>query len=197
MDDRHLLEVKRTSVEVYRGKFLTAFRDEVGLPDGSQAVREYVLHPGAVMVIPILQHESGEMHVVLERQFRYPMGRTMLEFPAGKLDVGERPFDCAQRELQEETGYTANEWARAGVIHPVISYSTEFIEVWFARQLIPGVRNLDAGEFLDVLTAPPSDLMRWSMDGTITDAKSICGVLWLQNMLSGSWLPDWQPAVKR
>jgi ADP-ribose pyrophosphatase len=149
------------------------------------------------MVVPLLQDGGGAMRVVLERQYRYPMGRTMLEFPAGKLDVGEPPFDCAQRELQEETGYTANEWARAGVIHPVISYSTEFIEVWFARQLVPGVRHLDAGEFLDVLTAPPSDLMRWSMDGTITDAKTICGVLWLQNMLAGSWSPDWQPVVKR
>lgn len=197
MDDHHLVEVKQTSVEVYRGKFLTAFRDDVGLPDGSRSVREYILHPGAVMVVPLLQDEGGAMRVVLERQYRYPMGRTMLEFPAGKLDVGEPPFDCAQRELQEETGYTANEWARAGVIHPVISYSTEFIEVWFARQLVPGVRHLDAGEFLDVLTAPPSDLMRWSMDGTITDAKTICGVLWLQNMLAGSWSPDWQPVVKR
>jgi ADP-ribose pyrophosphatase len=197
MVDRHLVEVKQSSVDVYQGKFLTVLRDDVGLPDGSRTVREYILHPGAVMVIPILQDESGDMRVVLERQYRYPMGRTMLEFPAGKLDAGEHPFDCAQRELREETGYTANEWARAGVIHPVISYSTEFIEVWFARQLIPGVRNLDAGEFLDVLTAPPSDLMRWSMDGTMTDAKSICGVLWLQNMLSGTWFPDWHPVVKR
>jgi ADP-ribose pyrophosphatase len=193
----HLVEVQQTSVEVYRGKFLTAFRDDVQLPDGSHAVREYVLHPGAVMVIPVLQDESGGMRLVLESQYRYPMGRTMVEFPAGKLDVGEPPFDCAQRELQEETGYVASEWARAGVIHPVISYSTEFIEIWFARHLVQGVRQLDAGEFLDVFTATPSELMTWCMDGTITDAKTICGALWLQNMLSGSWQPAWQPGVRR
>lgn len=197
MGDHHLAEVQQTSVEVYRGKFLTAFRDDVQLPDGSHAVREYVLHPGAVMVIPMLQDESGGMRLVLESQYRYPMGRTMVEFPAGKLDVGEPPFDCAQRELQEETGYVASEWARAGVIHPVISYSTEFIEIWFARHLVQGVRQLDAGEFLDVFTATPSELMTWCMDGTITDAKTICGALWLQNMLSGSWQPAWQPGVRR
>ena len=197
MGDHHLAEVQQTSVEVYRGKFLTAFRDDVQLPDGSHAVREYVLHPGAVMVIPVLEDESGVMRLVLESQYRYPMGRTMVEFPAGKLDVGEPPFDCAQRELQEETGYVASEWARAGVIHPVISYSTEFIEIWFARHLVQGVRQLDAGEFLDVFTATPSELMTWCMDGTITDAKTICGALWLQNMLSGSWQPAWQPGVRR
>ena len=197
MGDHHLAEVQQTSVEVYRGKFLTAFRDDVQLPDGSHAVREYVLHPGAVMVIPVLQDESGGMRLVLESQYRYPMGRTMVEFPAGKLDVGEPPVDCAQRELQEETGYVASEWARAGVIHPVISYSTEFIEIWFARHLVQGVRQLDAGEFLDVFTATPSELMTWCMDGTITDAKTICGALWLQNMLSGSWQPAWQPGVRR
>ena len=197
MGDHHLAEVQQTSVEVYRGKFLTAFRDDVQLPDGSHAVREYVVHPGAVMVIPVLQDESGGMRLVLESQYRYPMGRTMVEFPAGKLDVGEPPFDCAQRELQEETGYVASEWARAGVIHPVISYSTEFIEIWFARHLVQGVRQLDAGEFLDVFTATPSELMTWCMDGTITDAKTICGALWLQNMLSGSWQPAWQPGVRR
>jgi ADP-ribose pyrophosphatase len=197
MGDHHLAEVQQTSVEVYRGKFLTAFRDDVQLPDGSHAVREYVLHPGAVMVIPVLQDESGGMRLVLESQYRYPMGRTMVEFPAGKLDVGEPPFDCAQRELQEETGYVASEWARAGVIHPVISYSTEFIEIWFARHLVQGVRQLDAGEFLDVFTATPSELMTWCMDGTITDAKTICGALWLQNMLTGSWQPAWQPGVRR
>lgn len=190
--DGHLIEVQRTSAEVYRGKFLTAFKDAVELPDGTMAVREYVVHPGAAMVIPLLEDENGNMLLVLERQFRYPMGRTMLEFPAGKLDPGESPFDCAQRELQEETGYTALEWARAGVIHPVISYSTEFIEIWFARQLVAGGRQLDAGESLDVLTVTPAELMAWCLDGTVTDAKTICGSLWMQSLLNGSWKPSWQ-----
>ncbi len=189
--DGHLIEVQRTSTEVYRGKFLTAFQDAVELPDGTMAVREYVVHPGAAMVIPLLEDEAGNLLLVLERQFRYPMGRTMLEFPAGKLDPGESPFDCAQRELQEETGYRAHEWARAGVIHPVISYSTEFIEIWFARQLVAGGRHLDAGESLDVLTVAPAELMSWCLDGTVTDAKTICGSLWLQSLLNGSWKPSW------
>lgn len=190
--DGHLIEVQRTSAEVYRGKFLTAFKDAVELPDGTMAVREYVVHPGAAMVIPILEDENGNLRLVLERQFRYPMGRTMLEFPAGKLDPGESPFDCAQRELQEETGYTAQEWARAGVIHPVISYSTEFIEIWIARKLVAGGRQLDAGESLDVLTVTPAELMTWCLDGTVTDAKTICGSLWLQSLFNGSWKPSWQ-----
>ena len=190
--DRHLLEVKQRSVEVFTGNFLTAFQDTVELPDGTSAIREYVVHPGAVMVVPIFQDEHGETRLVLERQYRYPMGRTMLEFPAGKLGAGEGRFHCAQRELQEETGYSAQEWAHAGVIHPVIAYSTEFIEIWFARHLVLGDRHLDSGEFLDVLTATPKELLKWCFDGTITDAKTICGVWWLQNMLAGSWSPDWQ-----
>ncbi len=144
------------------------------------------------MIVPLLLDDHGDMRLVLERQYRYPMGRTMLEFPAGKLDPGEPTFACAQRELQEETGYLAKEWARAGVIHPVISYSTEFIEIWFARHLVPGRSHLDAGEFLDVFTATPGELMKWCLDGTITDAKTICGVFWLQGLLNESWSPSWQ-----
>ena len=99
-----------------------------------------VVHPGAVMVIPMLETPDG-LRLVMERQFRYPVGQVMTEFPAGKLDPGEDPWLCAQRELQEETGYTARQWARAGVLHPVISYSTEVIEIWFAKELSLGERS--------------------------------------------------------
>lgn len=118
----------------------------------------------------------------------------MIEFPAGKLDPGESSLACAQRELQEETGYTAREWARAGVLHPVISYSTEWIDIWFARGLTPGERKLDAGEFLDVFTATPDQLLNWCGSGQVTDAKTLTGMLWLQNMLSGAWALEWQHA---
>ena len=191
MNDQHLMEVKTGGTELFKGHFLHAFRDTVRLPDGSSTTREYVLHPGAVMVIPLL--EDGR--VVLERQYRYPVQQVMIEFPAGKLDPGEAVLACAQRELLEEIGYAAREWARAGVLHPVIAYSTEFIDIWFARGLSPGPRRLDAGEFLDVFTATPAELLHWCRDGQVTDAKTLTGALWLQNVLSGDWPLTWQAAA--
>ena len=190
MDDMALIEQRLHGVELLQGHFLHAFRDTVRLPNGREATREYVVHPGAVMVIPLL--DDGR--VVLERQFRYPVQQVMIEFPAGKLDPGEEPLRCARRELLEETGYTAREWARAGVLHPVISYSTEFIEIWFARGLSLGQRELDQGEFLDVLAATPDELLAACRDGVLTDSKTLTGLLWLQNTLSGAWTLDWQPA---
>lgn len=192
MNDSHLIETQTSSQEVLKGVFLHAFRDTVRLPDGHSATREYVIHPGAVMVIPLLTDAQGQLRVVLERQFRYPVGQVMVEFPAGKLDPQESVLACAQRELREETGYSAREWARAGVMHPVISYSTEFIDIWFARDLTLGERRLDDGEFLDVFTATPQELLQWCCEGKVTDAKTLAGALWLQNAMSGAWPLTWQ-----
>jgi ADP-ribose diphosphatase len=188
-DDEHLIERKIRSDELFKGRLLHAFRDTVRLPDGGEATREYVVHPGAVMMIPLL--DDGRL--VLERQFRYPMGRVMTEFPAGKLDPGEDPLACAKRELLEETGYTAREWARAGVLHPIVSYSTEFIDVWFARGLALQERKLDEGEFLEVITATLPELLEGCRTGRITDAKTMIGTMWLQNVRSGAWNLDWRP----
>jgi len=187
--DAHLAELTLDSSTVLQGHFLHVKRDHVRLPGGGEAVREYVIHPGAVMVIGLL--DDGQ--VLLERQYRYPMRRAMIEFPAGKLDAGEESLACAQRELREETGYSAREWARAGVLHPVISYATEFIDIWFARGLSAGERQLDEGEFLDVFTATPARLLDWCRDGSVSDAKTLTGALWLQNVLRGDWPLDWQP----
>ena len=191
MSDDHLIEHKVSQQELLRGNFLHAFRDTVRLPNQDLATREYVVHPGAVMVIPMLDTPEG-LHLVLERQYRYPVGQVMIEFPAGKLDAGEDPWLCAQRELLEETGYSARQWARAGVLHPVIAYSTEVIEIWFAKDLSLGERQLDAEEFLDVFTATPMQLMAWCQNGQVTDAKTLTGALWLQNTLSGHWPLTWQ-----
>ena len=191
MSDDHLIEHRVLQEELLRGRFLHAFRDTVRLPNQNLSTREYVVHPGAVMVIPMLDTPDG-LRLVMERQFRYPVGQVMTEFPAGKLDPGEDPWLCAQRELQEETGYTAHQWARAGVLHPVIAYSTEVIEIWFAKELSLGERRLDTDEFLDVFTASPAELMAACQQGRLTDAKTLTGLLWLQNVQSGQWLLHWQ-----
>lgn len=186
----HLKETTLSSESVFRGHFLDVRRDRVQLPDAREAWREYVVHPGAVMVIPLL--DDGR--VLVERQYRYPLQRAMIEFPAGKLDPGEDSWACAQRELLEETGYVARQWAKAGVLHPVISYATEFIDIWFARGLVPGPRSLDEGEFLDVLSVDVPLLHEASRTGVITDAKTLTGLYWLQNVASGLWPLAWMNA---
>jgi len=185
--DAHLREERIHSEQVYLGHFLDVRRDQVRLPDGNPAQREYIIHPGAVMVVPLL--DDGRL--VLERQWRHPLQRVMLEFPAGKLEPGEPPFDCAVRELAEETGYRAVEWARAGILHNAIAYSDEGIEVWFARGLSLGERHLDAGEFLDVTTASEEELDALARRGELTDAKTLIGLLWLQNWRAGRWPLNW------
>ena len=194
MSDEHLMEQVLEQQELFKGRFLHAFRDTVRLPDGGQATREYVKHPGAVVVIPLLQGPQGETRIVLERQYRYPVGQVMVELPAGKLDAGEDPLRCGQRELLEETGYRAREWARAGQMHLAIAYSTEVIHIYFARGLTQGERQLDQGEFLDVFSATPDELMAWCREGQVTDAKTLSCMVWLQNTLSGAWTLDWLPA---
>lgn len=188
MTDKHLKEERTASELLFKGNFLHAKRDTVRLPDGHTATREYVVHPGAVVVIPLL--DDGRL--VLERQYRYPIGHVMTEFPAGKLDAGEDPLLCGQRELLEETGYTAREWAYAGRLHNAPAYSNEFIEIWFARGLVAGAQQLDAGEFLEVFTMTEAALLAQSASGELTDAKTLVALLKLQQWRSGQWEPTWQ-----
>jgi ADP-ribose pyrophosphatase len=192
--DAHLRESTLTSELAYQGDFLHVLHDTVSLPNGKTAVREHIVHPGAVVIIPLL--DNGD--VILERQYRYPLERVFIEFPAGKLDhkdgMAEDPLLCGQRELLEETGYRAEEWAYAGQMHIAIAYTNEVIHIYFARGLSKGERKLDEEEFLDVFTASPAQLLAWAADGTVTDSKTLTCTLWLQNYLSGKWPLAWMKA---
>jgi ADP-ribose pyrophosphatase len=189
-DISHLRETTIASEQVWKGRLLDVRRDRVSLPDGHVAHREYIVHPGAVMVVAMLDAER----LIVERQWRHPIGKALIEFPAGKLEAGEPVLACAVRELFEETGYRAAEWARAGITHNAIAYATEGIEIWFARGLTAGERQLDHGEFLDVLEATAEELEAAAGAGELTDAKTLIGLLWLRNWQAGRWSLQWQPA---
>ncbi|MGE4243850.1 NUDIX domain-containing protein [Ramlibacter sp.] len=189
VDDAHLVEVTIAREDLFQGKFLRAVRETVRLPDGGTSIREFILHPGAVMVVPML--DDGR--VVLERQYRHPVREVLIEFPAGKLDPGEDRFACIRRELLEETGYTAREWARATEMRLAVGYSDEFIEVWFARGLSRGAQQLDEGEFIEVIAATPQELLQWCAEGKVKDSKTLVAAMWLQNVNSGTWKLDWRP----
>jgi len=175
--DTHLTESTLETHRVYDGKLLHINCDKVRLPDGGDASREYIVHPGAVMVIPVL--DDGR--VLVERQYRYASRQVFIEFPAGKLDAGEDPLECGKRELLEETGYTATEWEYLGVFHPAIGYSNEIIHFFIARGLFAGKAQLDAGEFLEVLPMSRAEITTGILDNSITDSKTIAGMFWLMN----------------
>lgn len=179
--DKHLREDRISGTDIYGGIFLNMKRDQVRLPDGQEAAREYLIHPGAVAIVAIL--EDGR--ILLERQYRYPIAKACIEIPAGKLDLGEDHLLCAQRELEEETGYTARRWSYIRRIHPVISYSTELIDIYLAEDLVPGPSKLDDEEFLDVFAAPLEQLITWVEEGEITDVKTTISAYWLDRYRRG------------
>ncbi len=183
--DAHLREDQISSEDIYGGIFLKMKRDKVSLPDGQEAIREYLTHPGAVAILAIL----ADGRVLLERQYRYPIAKVCMEIPAGKLDLGEDPLLCAQRELMEETGYQAKKWSYVRRIHPVISYSTEFIDIYLAEDLEPGKSKLDEEEFLDVFAAPLEEVIGWIEQGVITDVKTTISAYWLDRYRRGLVLP--------
>ena len=186
--DAHLNETVLHTEQLLRGNFLDVRRDTVRLPTGDTATREYIVHPGAVAVVPLL--DDGR--IVLERQYRHATKQVHVEIPAGKLDAGEEPLACGQRELLEETGYVAREWAYAFTMYPTVAYSEEAIHIWFARGLEHRGARLDEGEFLDVFAATPEEFLGWCRDGQVRDSKTLAAALWIQNVLAGTWKLDWQ-----
>lgn len=171
--DDPLQETRLSGDQVYRGKLLDVRQDRVRLPDGGEALREYVVHPGAVLMIP----ELPDGRLVVERQFRYPLNRAFLEFPAGKLDPGETALITARRELVEEAGYAAVEWTLLGAVHPVVSYSTEAIDLYLARGLTQVGSRLDPGEFLELAACSEDELYDALDAGRLTDAKTVAALV--------------------
>ncbi|MRV75939.1 NUDIX domain-containing protein [Duganella sp. FT92W] len=183
--DAHLKETRISGEIAYDGSFLKVHRDMIRLPDGKEVSREYIKHPGAVVILPVLDNGN----VLLERQFRYPNDRVFIELPAGKIDPGEDHLACAKRELVEETGYTASQWDFVCTIHNAIAYSDEFLDIYLARGLVAGETQLDDGEFIETISMPLAEMLDAIRTGAITDVKTIIGAFWLEKIQAGTWQP--------
>jgi len=179
-DDAKLVEKKISSEKVFDGVLLHVRKDTVELPNGHQAPREWIDHPGAASVIPLLP--DGQ--IILVRQFRYPIGQVTLEVPAGKLDkVGEDPLECAKRELSEETGYTAGKIWKLTTIATTVGFTNETIHLYAATDLTPGKQHPDEDEFINTLKMPLTAALKMVESGKIIDSKSIISILLLSKQL--------------
>lgn len=176
----NLTEYCISSETIAGGGMLTVKRDQVRLPNGHKSQREYVLHPGAVVIVPLLPNGK----VIMERQFRYPLQQTFIEFPAGKIDPGEDILVTGQRELLEETGYSAAQWIKLGHQHPCIGYSNEVIHIYLASQLSAGQHQRDVDEALEVFELDFDECLAMVKRGEITDGKTIVALFFAEKYLA-------------
>lgn len=179
-DYSNLTEHCISSQIIASGGMLTVKRDQVRLPNGNTSQREYVTHPGAVVVVPVLTNGN----VILERQFRYALHQAFIELPAGKIDAGEDILVTGQRELLEETGYTAQHWVKLGHQHPCIGYSNEIIHIFLAQNLVKGEHRRDADETLEVFEVPFEQCLKMIENAEITDAKTIVAMFFAERYLA-------------
>ncbi len=183
LSDEALTETELDGQTVYEGSFFSVRKDRVRLPNGSVAAREYIRHPGAVVVLPLFDDGT----VLVERQFRYPLKRVFIEFPAGKIDSGEDGLTSAKRELEEETGYIASEWRYVTTIHNAIGYSDERLHIYLASGLKAGPARPDDGEFIQTFRILAEELLDWVRTGRISDVKTVIGAFWLEKIATGQW----------
>lgn len=188
---RDLTEHRLDSKLVFEGAFLKLRRDQARLPDGTTGQREYIVHPGAAAMVPVF--EDGR--ILIERQFRYSVGQEFIEIPAGKIDAGETSLQTAQRELREETGYRAGQWAFMTRIHPAIGFADELIDIYFCKDLHKTGQELDAGEFVEIDIVTLGWLMDQLRAGRLSDVKTQIAAFWLDNLYTGRWQwPAFHPA---
>lgn len=180
-----LIETCISSEDILQGNWILAKRDQVRLPSGNLGQREFLVHPGAVIIIPVL--DDGK--ILFERQFRYPLNRIFIELPAGKIDPGEDLLLTGQRELLEETGFEAADWVYLGLQHPCIGYSTEVIHIFLARGLISGPPSRDEDEALQLFAMSIEEALSMIQSGELTDGKTIVSLMWAEKFLNGTWQP--------
>ncbi len=180
---KNFTESTLTTHTAYRGRMLTVKEDQVRLPDGGKATREYIEHPGAVMILPLFEDFS----LVLEHQYRYPMRAHILELPAGKIEPGEDSLNTAKRELLEETGYVAQEWRHMTTLYPCVGYANEKIELFLARNLRLQGHPGEEGEFIETIKVSLDDALGMVERGEINEMKTILGLLWAEKIRRGEW----------
>ena len=173
-----LTEKKISTEIIYQGRLLDVRKDEVLLPNGKSSTREWINHPGAVCLIPILP----DGNIALVKQYRYPVLNHMIELPAGKMDLNELPKECAERELEEEIGYRANKITYVTKIHPAVGFANEKMWIYLAEDLEKTTSKLDEDEFLDFFSLHLEQALEMIWKGQITDVKTIIGLLWLDKI---------------